>query len=257
MKTHTLFALTLVSLAVAGSSADGGKKAKWKLKKTPALAKACDGGDQVACTQLAEYRWYGIFGSTVDTAGAETLAKTACEAGVGRACGKYGEYVRYNSSDHAAAMVAFEKGCELGDGSACWHRLDVNDNGQGQYLEYADKQKWIEKSWAAYSASCAAGDQIQCSEMAEGMISSSNLDFSEWFPNDMAKAAKLFDKACGAGWPEACRQLAAAYEGGWGVAQSDRKAKKFYTKACKASSQDACDNLAALIADRRARGIKI
>jgi hypothetical protein len=62
-------------------------------------------------------------------------------------------------------------------------------------------------------------------------------------PADFKRAATFFTRACDAGDPGACTQLAYLYRSGQGVTRDTSRARKLYGQACGAGYSQACKEL--------------
>ena len=259
MRSMTMILLAGAALAATATTADAGKKPAWKFRKTAALEQACAGKDALACTELGGRYESGAYEADKSKDRALEAYKQGCDAGDPRGCSLWGELAVYQHGDDQAAKDAIKKACADGAGRAClllrqrdtWYPEVARDDWHAFSIEL------VKRAAKGYQAACDGGDLISCTELAQAMWSAESWQIQEWFPNNLGKAAKLVEKSCKAGDPEGCRLLGGMYEDGEGVPQSDAKAKSFYGKACKAGNPDACDNLEEMIADRRARGIRI
>jgi uncharacterized protein len=66
-------------------------------------------------------------------------------------------------------------------------------------------------------------------------------EYAHGVPKDDAKAARLYETACTAGWAAGCYNLAIMFEHGRGVAPDRARAEALYDAACSAGAKPACE----------------
>jgi hypothetical protein len=81
----------------------------------------------------------------------------------------------------------------------------------------------------------ARRDAAACLELAQD-----HRQGRDGVPQDLARAAQLFERACALGATEGCTYLAHAYDLGEGVTEDDAEAERRYREACEAGSALAC-----------------
>ncbi len=92
----------------------------------------------------------------------------------------------------------------------------------------------------ACEASCAAHQPGSCHELARALAKGVGA------PQDLARAAALYQSDCDAGSSDSCNGLAGLYARGEGVAHDDGKAFALYDGACRSGNAAACVNLGAM-----------
>lgn len=144
MKNWSWWVAALINLVALGAlvSEPAGKSLIW-------LRPGCAAGVWPACTDLGWRMWNGV-GVRQDLEGAEALFSRACDHGYGRACRALSwlasdpfqwlpsdpEFEKVNRQkafmvrrkDPARAAAFLERGCEGGDGQACWEVARILTN---------------------------------------------------------------------------------------------------------------------------------
>ncbi len=86
-----------------------------------------------------------------------------------------------------------------------------------------------------YGDDCTVGDERACETAADVM----NLGL--WgVPQDLARAAFFYEKACQRGLYSACAPLAKLYQRGRGVPKDEEKAASLHHKACDGGYAESC-----------------
>lgn len=92
----------------------------------------------------------------------------------------------------------------------------------------------------ACEAACAAHQPGSCHELASALAKGVGA------PQDLPRAAALFQADCDAGSLASCNRLGGLYARGEGVARDDAKAVALYDTACRGGSAPACVNLGSM-----------
>lgn len=186
-----------------------------------------------------------------DVEGARRLYASGCESREPAACSGLGT-LEARAGNQPAAIEAFRKGCDLGDGHAC-HWLSRADNGLdakerakrldsacrlGVSLSCLDQgveregEKRAVAARDSFSAACRLGS-------AEGCLRAGELFDAA---GEKEKARSLFESGCRRRHPVACHRFA-VHEEKLGRVDEARRA---YTTACETSPSVGCNNLGIL-----------
>lgn len=136
-----------------------------------ALRKACAANEGAACAALVRRD------KDRDDASRLSDLEHACSKGMGEPCRVLGELLQKDrnasrfydltvqTTDHKRALEFFAKGCDLGDGRACyWMWLSVSP--EGKYDPYAHIPKDAAQALAYRERSCELGDVSSCEMLA-------------------------------------------------------------------------------------------
>ena len=93
---------------------------------------------------------------------------------------------------------------------------------------------------AQLARACDTGDAAACSTL--GFLH----EVGGGVPQDLERAAALYERACGGGIAAGCHSLALMYEAGSGVNRDIDRAVELYGTACEGGGSQACDRLAAM-----------
>jgi TPR repeat protein len=235
-------------------------------RKEPAVAiplykKACEGGAFDACgaAGLAMMpKEYDNPKVADEARPGLLLAQKGCDGGSGYACGIEGDYLEFDDfklRDFPGAMKAYNRGCSLGYGDACWRLAKI-------YFTGGEVPRNGQKGVELLNKSCQAGNADECAMM--GIVHEIGRAFgsSEGVHADPDKAMASFTRACrlDASWCEraakgalnlgkeaagfgfaqrgcesdddaACLVLGTLFQSGRGVSADAGKAKEVYAKA--------------------------
>ena len=104
----------------------------------------------------------------------------------------------------------------------------------------ADASGCLGGATPACEAACAAHQPGSCHELAGALAKGVGA------PQDLARAAALYQRDCDAGSHDSCNGLGVLYARGEGVAHDDAKAFALYDAACRHGCAAACVNLGAM-----------
>lgn len=215
-------------LAMGRFSGDGGLEGLHDPERAAGyFTTACEGGLADGCAALAGATAAGR-GVSKDLPAARALATKACEAGSAEGCGTLGVLLE----DPAAALVAFERGCELGKAQAsafsCAHAAFARRKDPARSKPLLDR------------ACATAVEGAEPPEPRAGCVLLALLfDAGGGFltQKDDAIALALYDHACEAGWANAFAARGSYHERRGHAA----KAKEDYVRACKLGGAEACE----------------
>jgi TPR repeat protein len=190
----------------------------------------CDAGEASACFSLGEMYRDGK-GVGKDVAKAVNLFVKACDGSLAEACDELrrlytvgkevGKDEARAAGFHARAVALWEAGCERQDLKQC---VSLGDD-----YNYSGDKNDKPKAAAAYGKACAAGMFATC--IKQGRV------FKFMFTEESYKlAVESFRKACDGGETEACGDLGAMYQSGWGVPQDLALAARLFIKGCESGS---------------------
>lgn len=184
-------------------------------------------GKAAQCVTLADALDAGLGDLQVDPRGANGYRLLACDKGIAAACSKAAQFMEvgmeYYPPQLPRALQTAEKGCNLGDTTACataaihYYRGDVTT---------ADRAKAI----GLWDNGCSKGDEEACRLKAGALYYDSGDDASR------RQAVQLYNAGCTRkqGW--GCSGYANALATGVGVAQDDAQAFEAGRKGCLQSS---------------------
>lgn len=190
------------------------------------FAKACDGGNASACSNLATSYMTG-FGVKKDEAEAVKLFARACENKHALGCRNLGlAHLKGNGVpvDAAQAAANFQKACEMGAALSCTNWAMALRDGVGLDANEA-------KAAEVFAKACDQGDGTGCRHlgamhaMGQGGLPRGDLSAMQWF-----------SRACDAGDKQGCLAL--------GVLQLDKDntaARESLKKACDGKEKTACE----------------
>lgn len=156
----------------------------------------------------------------------------ACERGDLGACSALG--VMYEQglgvrANDAMAFRLFDQACRGGNDAGCVNLGLAYVNGRGVAF---DSRQAAE----LFGLGCAKGDPRGCSQLAELYLAGDGV------PRDTTKAAQLYAISCDARQWESCYAVAKLHEDGT-IGPDPVAAITFYEKACVAGYADACDRM--------------
>lgn len=263
------------------SAAGSGSAKPQKCVETAACEAACKTGDAAACTEATE-RYFSGANHPLDHGKSFPLAKRACELGNGHGCSLLGFHhqdglgTAWSPKD---AMAAYEKGCKLGTGVACFNLATIYE-GHGVDAEPKLAEEFFERAREHWQKACDGDEPRWCTNSAYMIARAAKNDPSPAQLERMldldtrtceakflvgcvekvrvledlkriepAAAAAELDRLCKAGEPTACteagrRLIAAALD----TPQSDPRygeGRKLLERGCTIGDKFACE-LAAL-----------
>ncbi len=198
--------------------------------------KACDGGDVEACAAVGWSLAVGV-GTRADRAAGKALLDGTCQRGHAPACVMLGELMG-RGPDAAKAFALFERACEAGEASGCAARARARVLGVGTSPDIQAGRRELE-------ALCRTRVEAACVALATTLVEPPPGERA-----DGARAAKLFERACGAGSAPACAELGALRLAGIGGKADDVAAITLLERACDHGSGAGC----ARVGDLYARG---
>lgn len=158
--------------------------------------KSCDKGFRLGCRNLGlQYETGG--GLPLNRAKAVENLDHACAAGLGLACDDLGDLYDQmkagGAADPAKGAVAYQKGCDLGNGASCG-KLGRH------YVTGAGVAKDPAKGISLYEKGCAS-NRLTCDDLGDVYAKGMGV------PVDKAKAKIYYGKACTQGFDLACTHL--------------------------------------------------
>lgn len=245
-------------------------KAKSRKEALPFQKKACDSGSADGC---AEVGWSMLpdtdssLAVAAEAKAALDLLNKACKSGSALGCERAGDVLMdkdYQLVDVGAAVKAYDRGCSLGRGIACWSLSDL-------YFKGKDVPQDSKKGVELLLKSCQGGSADECDDLANvyergsygisvdlAMAYKSRrraCELDKSFCADAAgtalKASKsdeafeLAKSGCDADQEDACAVLGDYYAKGTGTDKDPAKAKAAFEKGCKNGDgdEDACKRL--------------
>jgi TPR repeat protein len=236
----------------------------------PFHKKACDGEFGDACAEVGYAMLPDTDGGGVEAASRAALAvlNKACNMGSGLGCDRAGDTLSdkdYKVLDMAAAARAYDRGCSLGRGMACWSLSQMYFKGNGLPQ---DSKKGV----ALLAKACQGGSADECNDLAllwtrgqhgvtvdlEGAYRANrkacelDKDYCGQAAESALKAGKQTEAfghakvSCNQAEDEdACVLLADLYTRGVGTSPDPVQAKAALEKACKNGDGDdkACKKL--------------
>jgi hypothetical protein len=230
--------------------------------------KACTLRDAEGCLQLAARYACGA-GVARDLDKATRYEVTSCDLGGGDGCSAAAvTYLMGASPDPAKGLAVATKGCTLGDSSSCsyvamiyWQGIGVAPD-PARAAKIFDEQCSKKKNMMACAndavllymgapgvardlvraqdlaeTSCAADMQAGCNLLAGLLLDRGGAE-------DIARAARLFDKVCEEGGGAACDNLGQLFRhGANGFVPNLDKAKEKFDRACKLENPPGCTHL--------------
>ncbi len=130
------------------------------------------------------------------------------------------------ANDDAAALDAFTRACNLGDGLSCVHL--------GQTYAKADADKWLHRAVALFDQGCTKGRGIDCYWLGISRENGVGIELDE------KRSLALYHRACALGHIGGCTNEAGQYLTGKGVAKDAAKAEVLYEHACDQADLYAC-----------------
>ena len=206
-------------------------------------ARACEAGVVPECRRAGFAYAYGV-GVPFDLDRAGKLLEKGCEAGDVRACNWAGAIqVPVNGflGDGVRALRLFEHACHHGSTAGCYNAARRYERGD---VEGADAQRTVDyyRRAAELSASACgdAPDPLDC--YAVGFMAENG----RGLPADLARAAGAYERACAAGDPFGCVRFARLVElGAWRPpAGEEVRPGEVLRKACDDGAFDGCEAIA-------------
>jgi TPR repeat protein len=193
------------------------------------LGLACDGGVALSC--LVAARFLGA-ASGADSSGDDSDAQHrfemqyACLAGQGEACMQVGLFFKLGDSgfpqDDARAVVAYGRGCNLGDSRACNNLGDAYAYGEGVARD-------LDHAVDAFDKSCRLGEALGCANLGY------RLERGLGIARDVARARSLYRDACNIGASYACLHLDLLAAQGPEASRDPARMLARWKRACDAS----------------------
>jgi TPR repeat protein len=198
------------------------------------LVQACDGGVPLAC--LVGSRFLGD-ASSAGTApdgpdGQHRLEmQYSCLSGQGDACMQVGASFRIGDEgfprDFAQAVVAYGRGCNLGDARSC--------NNLGDALAYGEGvDRDLYRAVDAFDKSCRLGEALGCANLGY------RLERGLGVARDLARARSLYRDACNIGSAYACLHLELLAAQGGKPARDPAGSLARWARACDGRDGRAC-----------------
>lgn len=160
----------------------------------------------------------------------QSLIKKSCSIGNMLSCTLLGESFVENNKYSKKSKHYFEKACDGGDATGCYHLGNILYQGE---LVKEDKKNAIN----LYEISCADNIAPACTNMAYLLI------FGDGMKKNTNKAIQLLRNACSTKNPNACYLLGLLYYEGNGVKKNLHKSIAFLNKACISGHSDACKDM--------------
>jgi TPR repeat protein len=190
------------------------------------LTRACDGGVSLAC--LVGSRYLGdanAEGSGPDRSDVQHRFEMeySCLSGQGDACMQVGLLFRLGDEgfprDFAQAVVAYGRGCNLGESRSCNNLGDALAYGEGAARD-------LDGAVDAFDKSCHLGEALGCANLGF------RLERGLGVARDVGRARSLYRDACNVGSAYACLHLELlALEGGRGSRDAAGSLER-WTRAC-------------------------
>jgi TPR repeat protein len=238
-----------IYLSGEGTSKDAGRAVELFLS-------GCDGGDGYGCVSLgvAYRRGEGV---AADPKRALELFERGCAASEPE-CSELAKALAagvFAPPDYPRAASLYEGECQREDGYSCAALAAAYDVGIGVPRDEGKATELRTRACSlGYKRAC--GESLLSDEEFETMLQdarkvcdaglaiSCSMVGIELLGKDRAiEALPYFEKACGAGHPLSCAQVATAHLLGRGVPQDAGKAKALFEKACDAGEPSACEAL--------------
>ncbi|MCA9652087.1 MAG: SEL1-like repeat protein [Myxococcales bacterium] len=155
--------------------------------------RACDEGEAEACGALAAIHERGGPGIAPDPARALELYRKACTLGSASACSSAAamEMRKGEGADREAARTAFERACELGDGTGCTNLAGMYLMGDGVPVDQAKAAELNDRA-------CGLQLGIACARLADAYTKGMGVE------PDLERARELAAQACTHGFVPAC-----------------------------------------------------
>ena len=244
-------------------------------------ARACAGDRGTACAELADHQRTGR-STPRDLGAARTTAAHACALGAVAGCTLLGQLEEYGfdrPADHAAATRAYgraeelaTRGCDAGEGQACWARGAMQVLGLATTADPA-------RGFVLMSRACELGHDRACADVGEALISgdgvradperggallrracrrgeavscqalATHLSFGHGLPRDEAEGRRLSEAECNQRGDSECAGLALLYVQGRGVPKDLEQARRLFQRACDAGGALGCTTAAELWPD--------
>lgn len=236
-----------IYLSGEGTSKDEGRAAQL-------FRSGCDGGDGYGCSSLG-FAYQRGKGVDADPKRALELFEKACAASEPE-CSRLADALVAGilaPANFARAASLYDQECQREDGYSCNALATAYGNGMGVPRDGA-------KATALRARACGLGHKVACEERLPseqelrallegskracdgGMAIACSFVGEGLIREDRAvEALPYFEKACGAGHPMSCAQIATAYLLGRGVPQDTVKAKALFKQACDAGEPSACE----------------
>lgn len=251
------------------------KKTKRRPQAMTPFKKSCDLGNADGCGSLADLMDPQDDGPSVtdEARAALVYAEKGCRDGSGFACEVAGDYLSrsfYKIRETVAGLKAYERGCTLKRGSACFEAAEIHAKG-GKGVS-----RDIPRAVKLLARACQAGDALQCTELGKATLTGKAFGVTsdefkvpglarlayrrgcvidtDWCEDgikmmsregDFDEMNALATHGCNSGDDASCSLLGKAYEEGKGVTSDPAKANQLYTKACRDGLGDtyACGKL--------------
>ena len=210
------------------------------VKANPAMAakllqKACDAGDDNACPHLGAL-W--MERKNKQQQGMEHLQR-GCDKGLAWSCMLLGSRLRIGNGvakNVERAELLLQAACELGNQEGCvlW----------GVLLHQEQVGGGSPRAAQLFQRACDADVQSGCVNLGD------LYELGEGVPQDLLKAARLFEHGCNR-YVGGCVRIGRLYDDGRGVDQNAGKARQYYQLGCQNQDDNACFYLALSLRDSR------
>jgi TPR repeat protein len=194
-------------------------------------ARVSTGGGE-SCAAVGEAYAGGRNGFPRDLARSAAAYERGCMLGQGSACNNLADAFEYGNGvprDLAHAGALYDRACRLGQALGCANLGHLVENGEGTPRD-------VPRARALYRDACATGEVYACLHAAMSAVGS---------PANRAEAMRAlgrWEKACAAGSAQACAFVGVLYEDGPdGEARDERKSMEAMVKACKLGNRLACE----------------
>ncbi|MBW2461587.1 MAG: sel1 repeat family protein [Deltaproteobacteria bacterium] len=235
------------------------------------LAATCERGDVSACRRLVTHVAGAPAGDT-DGVGLEA-GRSGCAAGDADSCTAAGALTyrgRGVERDRGAALVFYQRGCELGSDRGCRrvadHYVGSNDRASlvGLYRQMCDDDRargctllgdlHARGGSAAerleigplYERGCAGGDVDGCTHLGRALARGAH-----GVPPDAGRARELLEQSCRVDDHHACAELGRVEQLGIGGPADAERAQSLYRRACDHRNGIACYHLGLAARERR------
>ncbi len=228
----------------------------------PFQKKACDGGFADGCAELGRTMLVEAEEPDIDKQAKAALAvlTKGCNGGSAMACDVAGDIHAdkdYRIVNIPLAVKAYDRGCDLGRGIACWSLSELYFNGTGM-------PKDPDKGLFYLNKACQGGDAGECDGLADvygkgsygvtqdlekaykASTRACTLDVDYCEPaakhalaaGKESQAFKLALRGCNGNEEGSCGVLGTFYKKGTGTTADEDKAKEAWQKGCKGGDGD-------------------
>ncbi len=189
---------------------------------------ACDGGDAVACTQLAKM----LQEKNEDPVRVSELLAQACHRGDVGACDIDGRRIAHDPQQFAQSAHYLGRACDGGYAKACRSLVELER--QNQSLDGERESALLERA-------CRAADGEACALLGDALKRRDGASVGR----DSAQLALHYGTACDGGHATSCLRLGELTISGDGVKRDPARAAELFGKACGAGVASACERISA------------